>query len=202
MPQREAEIVHGDDVFEQFGVVEVADAAGLAGGVEFVRQRVGAGVEIVVVLRFVDAHAPQNDGRMIPVAADHLLHVAHRQILPGFVADVLPAGDLLKHQQAGFVAGIQKMRRLRIVRGAHEVAFQIVLEDQGIAALHAGRHGAADVRERLMPVEAAQLDVLPVQHEALRGEARLAEADARGVFINARGALVEAGDDGIELRVI
>ena len=122
-PQREAEIVHGEHVFEQLRIVQVADAAGLARIVELVRQRIGARVEIVVVLRFVDAHAPQNDGGMIPVAPDHLLHVAHRQILPGLVADVLPAGDLFEDQQAGFVAGVQKMRRLRIMRGAHDVAF-------------------------------------------------------------------------------
>ena len=62
-PQREAEIVHGEDVFEQLGIVEVADAAGLPRIVERVRQRVGARVEIVIVRRFVDAHAPQHDGR-------------------------------------------------------------------------------------------------------------------------------------------
>jgi hypothetical protein len=33
---------------------------------------------------------------MIPVAADHLLDVAHGQILPGLVADMLPAGDFFK----------------------------------------------------------------------------------------------------------
>jgi hypothetical protein len=47
--QREAEVVHGEDVFEELGVLEVADAAGLARGVELMGQRVGAGVEVVVV---------------------------------------------------------------------------------------------------------------------------------------------------------
>ena len=37
--QRETEIVHGEDVFEKFGLLEVADASGLAGGIELVRQR-------------------------------------------------------------------------------------------------------------------------------------------------------------------
>ena len=70
---------------------------------------VGARIEIVIVLRFVDAHAPQNNRGMIPVAPDHFAHVADRYILPGLVADVLPAGNLLQHQQAEFIAGIQKM---------------------------------------------------------------------------------------------
>ena len=121
--KRKAEIVHGEYVFEQFRFVEVANAAGLAGRYRAAwASGVGARIKIVVVLRFVDAHAPQNDGGMIPVAADHPPHVAHRQILPGFVADVLPAGDLFEDQQAEFVAGVQEVGRLRIVRGAHDVA--------------------------------------------------------------------------------
>jgi len=33
-PQREAEVVHGEDVFEQFRVIKIANAAGLPGVVE------------------------------------------------------------------------------------------------------------------------------------------------------------------------
>ena len=47
--QRKAEIVHGEDVFEKLRLLEVADAAGLARGIERVRERVGARVEIVIV---------------------------------------------------------------------------------------------------------------------------------------------------------
>ena len=61
--EREAEVVHGEDVFEQFGVLEVADAAGLSRGVELVRHGIGAGVEVVIVARLVDAHAPEDDRR-------------------------------------------------------------------------------------------------------------------------------------------
>ena len=175
--QREAEIVHREDVFQQLGIVFVPYATGLAGGVQPVRQIVGAGVEIVVVVRFVDAHPPQRDGRMIPVAPDHLPDVPHGDILPGLVSHVLPAGDLLEHQQAGFVAGIQEMRRLRIVRGAHEVALQVVLKNEGVAPLHPGGHGAAHVREGLVAVQPAQFQVLPIEEETLFGEAGLAEPD-------------------------
>jgi len=44
-----AEIIHGEDVFEEFGLLEVTDAAGLAGWIERVGEGVGAGVEAVIV---------------------------------------------------------------------------------------------------------------------------------------------------------
>ena len=47
--EREAEVVHGEDVFEELGLLEVADAAGLPRRIELVGQRVGARVEVVVV---------------------------------------------------------------------------------------------------------------------------------------------------------
>ncbi len=120
--QRETEIVHGENIFEEFRFLEVADAAGLASRVQLVGQRIGADVEVVIVLRLVDAHAPQNDGGMVPVAADHAAHVVDGDQLPRFVADVLPAGNFLQHQQANLVAGIEKVARLRIVRGPHDIA--------------------------------------------------------------------------------
>ena len=69
--ERPAEVVHGEDVFQELGLLEVTDAAGLARGIELVRHGVGARVEVVIVARLVDAHAPQDDGRVVPVAADH-----------------------------------------------------------------------------------------------------------------------------------
>ena len=56
--QGKTKIVHGENVFEEFGFLEVADAAGGPGGIETMSQGVGAGVEIVIVARFIDAHAP------------------------------------------------------------------------------------------------------------------------------------------------
>ncbi len=130
--EREAEIVHGEDVFEELGLLEVADAAGLARGIERVSEGVGAGVEVVVVARLVDAHAPENDGGMVPVAANHAADVVDGDLLPGLVADVLPAGNLFEHQQADLVAAIEEVARLRIVRGADDVAVQIVAQDVGV----------------------------------------------------------------------
>ena len=61
--QREAEIVHGENIFQKFGGHGIADAAGLSRGIEAMSHRVRARIEIVVVFRLVDAHAPQNTRR-------------------------------------------------------------------------------------------------------------------------------------------
>ena len=126
---------------------------------QFVRTR----IEIVIILRFVDPHPPQNDRGMIPIAPDHFPDVANRDVLPLQVPDVLPAGDLFENQQSKFIAGVQKIRRLWIVRGTDNVAMQVVLQYPRIAALNARRHGPADVRKRLMPVQPAQFHVSAVQ---------------------------------------
>jgi len=107
--KRESEIVHREDIFEKLGIVPVPDAAGLARGIELVRDGVGARVEVVIVLRFVDAYTPENDRWMIPVAADHASNIVDRELLPGFVADVLPSRNLFKHEQAELVAGVEEM---------------------------------------------------------------------------------------------
>ncbi len=181
--QREAEVVHREDVFKQLRVLEVADAAGLARGIELMREGIGARVEVVVVLRLVDAHAPENDRGMVPVAADHAVDVVDGEILPGLIADVLPAGNLFEDQQADLVAGIEEVARLRIVRGADDVALQVLAQDEGVAALHAAGHGLAHPGEGLMAVEAAQLDDRAVERESLRRELRFAEADAARVAV-------------------
>ena len=182
--QGETEIVHGENVFEEFGFLEVADAAGGAGGVETVSEGVGAYVEIVVVAGFVDARAPQDDAGMIPVAANHAADVIDGDFLPRLVADVLPAGNFFEDEQAHFVAGIEEMAGLRIVRGADDVAMEFVAEDARVAVLGAGGHGLSDEGKCLMAVEAAELNDLAVQFEAVLGELCFAEADGALVLID------------------
>ena len=175
--QGKTEVVHGEHVFEEFRFLKIADAAGLPRGIQFVGQRIGADVEVVIVFRLVDAHAPQDDGRMVPVAANHAAHVVDRYQLPRLVADVLPAGNFLQHQQSDFVAGIEKVARLRIVRGAHDIALELVAQNVRVAALGAAGHRLADKGKGLMTVQPAQLDHFAVEFEAVVGELRLAETD-------------------------
>ncbi len=58
---------------------------------------------------------------MVPIPANHLANVAYGDVLPWILANVLPAGDFLKHQEAEFVAGIEKVARLRVVRSANQI---------------------------------------------------------------------------------
>ena len=153
--QRESEIVHGEDVFEKFRGLEVADAAGLARGIEFVGQRVGAHVEIVVVVfRFVDAHAPQNDAGAIPIAPDHSTNVVDGDVFPRLIANVLPARESLRaqanlfHRRRPESAAIADSEEVRTMLQCSFVAKNI-----GVAALRAPWHPPlAHEWERLMTV--------------------------------------------------
>src|ERR1019366_1138249 len=60
------------------------------------------------------------------------------------------------------------MRRLRIVRAAHHVAVEIVLEDLDVLALDPGGHRHAGIRVQLVPVQAEELEPLAVEVEAIR----------------------------------
>src|SRR5437870_4443221 len=103
---------------------------------------------------------------MVAIALDHGADVAQRELLPRLIADVLPAGDFLEHEQANLIAAIEEVRRLRVVAGADDVAREIVLEDLRVLALEPRGSGGADVRVRLMTIEPVQLDVAIVEVEA------------------------------------
>ena len=110
---------------------------------------------------------------MIPVAANHASNVVNGDVLPCLVADMLPSGNFFKHQQADFVATIQEMARLRIVRRAHDVAMQTVAEDFRVLSLNACRHRLAHERKRLMtgPIPNREIaDRLRLQLSLLTGE--------------------------------
>lgn len=59
--------------------------------------------------------------------------------------------------------GNHEMAGLRIVRGAHDVAFEFVAQDARIAALGAARHRLSHERKGLMTVEAAQVGDFAIQ---------------------------------------
>ena len=74
------------------------------------RQFVGTFIEMIIISRFIDSDTPQYNRRMIPVALDHRIHISNGALFPLFTSNVLPAGDLLKHQQPQLIATIQKCR--------------------------------------------------------------------------------------------
>src|SRR5690242_15380962 len=97
---------------------------------------------------------------------------------------MLPARDFFEDQQADFVAGVEEVPRLRVVRSAHNVGFEFVLEDVRVAALAAAGHGLSDKGEGLMAVQTAKLDDFAVECEALVGKFGVAEADCAAVGVD------------------
>ena len=172
------EIVEGINVFQQFAAFDAADAAGLAVWVETPGDLIAAGIEVMVVGRLVDAHAPQNNRGPIPVAPDHGFDIGTDLVLPGAVADVLPTGRFLEHQQPQFVAGVQEMARLRVMAGAYQVDVVFVFENLGVAALGAFGHGVADIGPGLVAIQADDGQAAAVQPETVGAEFGLAETDA------------------------
>ncbi len=116
-------------------------------------------------------------------------------------ADVLPARNLFKHQQADLVTPVQKVGGLRVVRGANQVALEHVFHDVGIFGLGALAHGVAHVGVALVAVEAADFERLAVKEETFGGEARSAKAEAGAVLV-AAGAGVQRDAGHIEHRAV
>src|SRR5262245_28029535 len=110
---------------------------------------------------------------------------------------MLPAGDFFQHQEPQLIAGIKKMRRLRIMRGADDIALELLLEDLSIAPLDARGHGLSYKGIGLMMVEAAKLDHLSIQLESMIGERGLAKTKAAPVFIEHRVPLLDAKDEAV-----
>src|ERR1700680_4225560 len=100
---------------------------------------------------------------MIPIPADHAADVIDGNLLPGLWADMLPPWDFLQDQKSNFIAAIEKVPRLGIMRCPHDVAMKILPQNDCILPLYARGHRLADKWKRLMTVEASQLDDLPVE---------------------------------------
>src|SRR5216683_5876522 len=138
---------------------------------------------------------------MVPIATNHATDIVDSDVLPGNVADVLPAGDLFENEQAQFVAGVEEVPRLRIVRRTDDVALEAVAQNLRVAALHAGGHRLSNKRECLMAVESAQLDDLAVEREPSRREPRLAESHAAAVPVDGRAFIQQLHVDPIQLGI-
>src|SRR6185369_11282802 len=120
---------------------------------------------------------------MIPVTTNHLFDITHSQVFPLLVADMLPARNLLQHHESVFIAGVEKMRRLRIVRRTHDVAFQFLLQNPRIALLHSCRHCLSDKRKCLMSIESAKLEMLTVEHKSIGSELCFAKTNSGCVLV-------------------
>ena len=199
--QWESEVVHGKHIFQELRLLGIADPPGLARRIKLMRQGVRPRVKVMIVPGFVDAHTPQNDRRMVPVAPDHPGDVVDRKLLPSLIADVLPSGDLFQNEQTHLVAGVEEMTRLRVVGGADDIALELFPKYLGIATLTTPRHCLAREWERLVPVEAAKLDYFTVQLKAMISETGLPKTKATGILIEYLGPSLQTHANGVEIRL-
>src|SRR2546423_9004095 len=99
---------------------------------------------------------------MVPITSNHLLDVLQGELLPIIIADVLPAGNFLEDQQAIFIAAIEKMRRLWIMRRAHDVALEFFSQNPRVTLLDSRGHCLTKVRKSLMAIQTTQLQMLSI----------------------------------------
>src|SRR5215468_819367 len=127
---------------------------------------------------------------MVPIAANHAPNIVNRDFLPLLVADMLPTRNFLEDQQTKFVACVQEIRRLRVVRCPHNVALEFPFQDVSIAPLPTGSHRLTNKRKCLMSVESAQFNDLPVEFETMIGEAGITKTEAAAIFVDDRVVLL------------
>ena len=197
------EIIIGIHVLQQMAVADAADAPGLPGGVQGMGPLIGAPVEGVVVRGLVDAHAPEDHAGMAAVLPHHIVHVPHGLLLPVLPADMLPAGDLREDQKAQLVAAVQEGLGLGIVGGAHHIQAQLLPQDLRVPLLHIVGHGVAHIGIGLMPVQAPEGQLFPIEEEALRAEFRIPEAEAHAALVQLLSRSVQQHRrQGIEVRLL
>src|SRR5438445_10499344 len=63
--QGKTEVVHGEDVFEEFRFLEIADAVRLARGIELMCKLIGARLEVMIILGLLNAYSPYDDRGII-----------------------------------------------------------------------------------------------------------------------------------------
>ena len=177
-------IIEGIHILQQAALFHAADAGGCPGGVQLVGQLVCLAVEGIVVLALVDADAPEDDAGMVAVLLHHLLHIPACLLLPGAVADMLPAGDLHEHQQAQAVALVDEILALGVVAGAHRIAVQLLLENAGILPLQGFGGCVADVGEALVPVQAPQEAFFPIEIKTVGPELGGTETEQDALLVH------------------
>ena len=129
------EVIVGVHILQQMTVFDITHTGSCTAGIQTMGQRICMFVKSVVILTFIDAHTPENDGGMIAILQDHFACVSHRLFFPGRITDMLPSRDLRKDQHAPTVTFIKKMLTLRIMTGTYCVAAQFFLEDTHIFPL-------------------------------------------------------------------
>ena len=96
-------------------VFKISYTACASGWIKFMSNLVSDFVEYIVILAFIYSYTPQEDRRMVAILSDHFPCHSDSMLLPGIIADMLPARYFGEYQQSDFIAGINEMLRLRIM---------------------------------------------------------------------------------------
>ena len=120
-------IIVSVDILQKTALFVRPHTACRSGGIKFVRRRVCPAVKIIIVLRLIDAHAPENDRRVVAVLHHHIAHIYNRLVLPRLITDVLPSRNLHKYQKSDSVTLVDKVMGLRIVGCPHGVDAKLIL---------------------------------------------------------------------------
>ena len=163
---------------------------GQTGGVQAVAELAHGGTDAASVVVPLDApllvaHAPEDDRRMVAVAANHLA-----ELVPLVVVDAREA-VLLQHEHAQSVAGIQQFGCGGIMTGADGIAAERLQLAQR-PLLHGIGHGNTHAGVVLVHVHSQQLHRFAVEEEAPVGiEAQLAQTGGGEVFVDLTASFVD-----------
>ena len=165
------------------------------------------GLRVVLLGNFV-ADAPQDDARMIAVAARHVARIVFRPVgevlavAVGHLRHAPHIEGLVHHQQAEPVAVFENLRRRRVVAGAQRIDAG-GFEDLQLAFDSAPVDGRAQRAEVVVVADALQFQVAAVQGEALLFiETNRANAERRGVAVHSQIVLKHLGHQRIEIGMV
>ena len=80
--------------------------------IEFMRRLICSSVKCIIILRFINTHAPENDRSVIPVLFHHIPDIFHCLIFPCSITDMLPSRNFGKNKQPYFITPLYKIMGL------------------------------------------------------------------------------------------
>src|ERR1700722_9511993 len=115
---------------------------------------------------------------------------------------MLPPRNFFQYEQAHFIAGVQEMPRLRIVRRSHDIAVHHVAKDDRVAALAASGHRLPNEGKCLMTIKSAQLDNSAVQCEAVVREFGVTETDPALIAVDKLRPFQQTHMNRVEISIL
>ena len=96
-------------VFQKRTVLQIPYARSLTVRIQIMRGFIRLLIKLIAVNGFIDPDAPQYYRRMITVLRYHFTGIDNRLLFPRFIADILPAGDLGKYEEAQFITSVYEV---------------------------------------------------------------------------------------------